>query len=883
MNIKEAYNELAKKELSLADFKTIVDLKNQCMVEMNQEYLYLCDILIIDLYINENLLDDALNITLKNINNIDSIVFKKLYVSFLEHAIYIFIQKKNYKSAYRYAYMKRKAIDLENIDEVNRWYLEMAYIFAELNQKDKALLNLKAILNNYPNDFLRALTLSNMTKLYIDQKQIAEAKDSLNDCISLVYKLDDEEGITYCEYLNAKLYILENNYKLAKQSFQDIFKNLHHLTDDYLSIANEYIALLVEMDLYDEAYRISIKYLKSVEKSNDLYIKKDYYKNYLKIYILKNKNVRDDLKQLLHAIDVLETEIEKTDYTLLNETNEDDKNLEVQSRLRDLMSRIETIINLSSLALKNDNIRENLMEFSRSLEEFISFDEVLFVILTKADLEVIPEFLDTFNKVNTYQYKKGRLYERSFSFNNLSGTIIEMLISLNHEVLMDFTETPIPVKNLLTDESYTDEGVKTLFALPLYYEKELFGCVIFTSLSENSLEHSDTLNLKLAGKLLEFKLISLFYQENLRSQNIIMQTAIRDLKEGMFYLDPENKKILLTEQLANFLQSNTRIISQEDYLKMIVEDDKKIYENSNRFIEAGESYRSEYRIQIGDRQALVLEQTNPYINKDGVIKFYVGTLTKLDNEIQLTKDMEGSVYGKQDYYLAFDVLSSKAKDLEFKCTFAKFHLLNKESFAPEIYQKIYEYLGQVIKTEFSEATYSLNEDTFISILEINDQRLIDKKVKTILGICDQGIIYDDLAFHFDLKVAVVRFPRDTYNLQEIESFLDIALLTSNRYQIFNDDIHKSYLKKSAITTCVVEQLKREHIELLFLKLETRDGTLAFEVRYNIPGLHSDELVSRYLDPKVLIPFERLLLKTLIKMLDELTMVAFLYSYFYKHP
>ena len=87
----------------------------------------------------------------------------------------------------------------------------------------------------------------------------------------------------------------------------------------------------------------------------------------------------------------------KTDYTLLNETNEDDKNLEVQSRLRDLMSRIETIINLSSLALKNDNIRENLMEFSRSLEEFISFDEVLFVILTKADLEVIPEFLDTFN------------------------------------------------------------------------------------------------------------------------------------------------------------------------------------------------------------------------------------------------------------------------------------------------------------------------------------------------------------------------------------------------------------------------------------------------------------------------------------------------------
>ena len=46
--------------------------------------------------------------------------------------------------------MKRNALDLENVDEVNRWYLEMAYIYAELNQKDKALLHLKAVLNNYP-------------------------------------------------------------------------------------------------------------------------------------------------------------------------------------------------------------------------------------------------------------------------------------------------------------------------------------------------------------------------------------------------------------------------------------------------------------------------------------------------------------------------------------------------------------------------------------------------------------------------------------------------------------------------------------------------------------------------------------------------------------
>jgi hypothetical protein len=95
MSIKEKYKELTQKELTLNEFQEIVELKNQCKLEMNQEYLYLSDILIIDLYINENLFDDALTIALKGINSIDNVVFQKIYVSFLERVIYIFIQKNS--------------------------------------------------------------------------------------------------------------------------------------------------------------------------------------------------------------------------------------------------------------------------------------------------------------------------------------------------------------------------------------------------------------------------------------------------------------------------------------------------------------------------------------------------------------------------------------------------------------------------------------------------------------------------------------------------------------------------------------------------------------------------------------------------------------------
>lgn len=861
MNVKEVYNELTKKELTLDDFGTIVELKNQCMLEMNQEYYYLCDSLIVDIYINEKLYDDALRICIKHINTIDSIVFKKIYLSFLERAIYILIQKKNYKSAYRYAYMKSKVIDLDNIDEVNRWYLEMAYIYAALNQKDKALLNLKAILNNYPSDYLKSYALSNITKLYIDQRMVSEAKATLNECIALVYKLNDEEGITYCEYLNAKLYVLENNYKLARQSFQDIFKNLNQLSDDYLSIANEYISLLIEMGLYDEAYRFSIKYIKSVEKSKDLYIKKGFYKNYLKIYILKNKNLREEVKDLLSAIEVLEQEIEKSDQVLFNETSEDDKYLEVQSQLHDWISRLEKTVNITNLALKNDSERDCLLEFSKALEEEIGFDGALYVFLARGDLE-FPGFLENYNMIKTYEYKKQRLYERDFPFNNLTGTVVEMLINANHEIALDFNEAPIPVKNLITDKAYAEEGVKAIYALPLNKEKEIFGCAVFLAFEPSLIEQEKLLHMKVAVQALEARLNALFHQENVRSLKTVMQTLGKEIKEGVYYMEPESRKLYLSDELAEFLGAETTM-TREDYENRINEDDRRIYENLGRFVESGEPYNLEYRIRIGEKEVLVADKGKPYITKEGIIRFYIGILTKMSNEVLLTEEKAGIILREEDYAEFFAEIAKKTHDLEFKCTFAKF-VLDERNLKGAVYERVRDYVYGLIKEHFSEQTFLLNDGSFLSLIEINDQRVIDRKVKTILGIADQGIIYEEKPVHFELRASVVRFPRDTYNLQEIEEFLDIALASSSRYQIFNDDIHKRYLKKKAITACVKEQLANKELELLLRKLDAWDREPAHEVCFNIPGLNPGEEINAYLDPKIRIPFEKMALKSLLK-------------------
>jgi len=871
MEIRDRYKELTAQELTLQDFSKIVDLKKQCTMEMNREYTFLCDILIIDIYINERLFDDALAIVLKSVNYIDSVVFQKVYISFLERIIFIYIQKRNFKSAYRYAFLKRNYLDLDNVDEVNRWYLEMAYIYAELNQKDKALLNLKAILKNYPDEPLKALTLSNMTKLFIDDGLVDEAKKALAEGMKLVEKLKDSEGKTYCEYLNAKLFVLEKNYRLAKQSFADIFGKLPALNDAYLGYLNEYLDLLIIMELYDEVLRISAKYQKSLEDSQDLYLKKDYYRNLLKAQILREKALKEPLKPLLGMLEAIEGQLAKSEGSLSEESNEDDKNLEINNRLRAVISKIEKAINLVNLALLSDNERGCLMEFSKHLESLVGFSEALFVIFSKANFEILPDFFENFNKVNTYEYKKQRLYEREVPYNNLSGTVIEMLISSNQEIMMDLSDSKLPLKNLITDKPYYVGNVQSLIAIPLVYEKEIFACAVFTA-NDLALADVDAMALlKIACKLLEFKLISLFYQENLRSQKNILQITMDGLQEGMFYLDPAKSRLICTAQLIDFLKLSERMILRTDYASMVHPEDLAVFQEVEKKIAAGEAYAVNYRINVSNKEVHVQEKANPYISKEGLIKFYVGTIRKIEEYVKIAP--QKTVWlGEEQFSVLFQEMKKKATNsLEYRFALARFQILKLEDYSPEIATQTMNYFYDVIRSEFSEQTYRFADGTFVSYLEISDQRVIDKKIRTILGKADQGVRYQNYNINFEVKVSLARFPRDSYNVEEIVHFTEMALKSPERYQPFSEEILKKYLKTSTITQCLKEQIRRNSIELLYLPLLCKEpAEAAFEVKYNVPGLLPKETISEFVGEKALIPFEILVIKSLFLQIKDLT-------------
>lgn len=860
MTIKEIYNELSSKSLKLSNFNEIINLKNKCKLEMNNEYLYLSDILIIDLYINEGLFDDALVIANKMINNIDNIIFQKIYISLLERFIYIYIQKRNYKSAYRYAFMKRNFIDLENIDEVNRWYLEMSYIYAELNQKDKALLNLKAILSNYPNESLKALTLSNLTKLYIDQEQIENAKQTLNDCITLVYKLNDEEGILYCNYLNAKLYILENNLKLAKQSFQDLFKNLHTLSSDYLYIVNEYVSLLIDMDLYDEANRLCIKYLKNFEQSNDLEIKKNYYNNYLKILILRNKNTRDDIRNLLKNIDLLTNEISKNESLVTNESSEDEKRIEVDTELRNLINKVEKTLNIVTTSIKNDNKRSCLLEYSKQLENHLQFDEATYVILSRSEFEVVATTLESLNKVYTYSYKKERLYEREISFNNLTGSVVEMLINQNHELIIDLTDSVIDVKDLITQKSYLDNDIKSIIAIPLFNKGELFGCAIYLSKSDSLIGFDIMTNLKIASKILESKLINLYTEESTRSLRLLNKYNANHIHEGSLIYYPNEKTFVLKEKLQKFFQFTSSNVLLEDFNKLIVLDDLIIRSNIELLIENGEEYNIEYRVLINDQEYLIRETGYPYITRDGIIKYYYIIIETI-NTISVEKNVF-KILNLEDYENKKLEIEENAKKSNYKYGFIKFRIDNDQVHPQNIIMKIGEYVYSIIYKYFPKQTYFVNNE-YIVINENYDNKGLEKQIRSIITKIKEGIVIDDNWYSISVNAGIVRFPRDTYNLNEIEQYLDLTLSRKNEIQFFNEDIHKLYLQKKNVHSCINEHLRKKEIELLYVKLESYDLTESYFVEYNVKGINDKEVIYNHLDLKTKIGFEKLIFNTLL--------------------
>ena len=94
MNARNTYYSLLNRNLTIDEINEVIEFKNSCKLDNNLEYFYLANILIMDIYINEKLYNDALNIARRNFIDLDKVLYNNIYYSLLERYIYIYMSSQ---------------------------------------------------------------------------------------------------------------------------------------------------------------------------------------------------------------------------------------------------------------------------------------------------------------------------------------------------------------------------------------------------------------------------------------------------------------------------------------------------------------------------------------------------------------------------------------------------------------------------------------------------------------------------------------------------------------------------------------------------------------------------------------------------------------------
>lgn len=787
MTIREKYNILSAQKYDDKLIDRIKILRDQCLLEQNKEYFYLCNLLIIDIYIEKNDLDEVLALISKDIAGIDMITFSQIYLSYLERIIYVYIHKGNFSIAYKYVFEKRQFIDETNRDEINRWYLEMAYVYAEMNQLAKAVDHLQSIINNLPSEEMLSLAYSNLTKLYIDQNMLELARETLNESLKVT---KDEEGKIYCHYLFAKISLLEGKFDDALLLYNEI---LDSSGTNYLNITNDYLELLMKMKKYSDAENFIKRIEKDIDKIDDLNFKKEFYKNKLKLLLITNQilsgiNIIDDITNV-------EQLILKKDVLVLEEAYEDDKNNEVFMRLKTIVERIEHIISLTNIAFSSNNVRDLLMEFSKKIETTIAFDEITYVLFD----EILP-FFNYGNALNIYNYKKNRLYERTIDYDSIKNTAIELMVNSGNDVILDFSESSLPLVDLFSGQKYSDLEVKYLVGLGANEDDNLFLAVLYRTKHLDITTIENSIILKIITKLLSVKLFNLYVQERNRAINFFNEKIIED--SNLYTIIHKNNRLFLSDNFASALGFKNNLLLFSDYAHKIVKADISKYQET---INLKTDFEVNYRVKFTDKVTLVNEKQFYYQSDD--FKFSVIRINNMDDELAFNDD---------DFLEKIEEIKSHVNDLEYKFSLIRFDAK---------YNNFDE-----LKSVFGIKPYYLSDFTYVIILENEvNQRTLDKYIANLS------------------HLTIVRFPRDLINIDDIIKYSKISLEQGILY--FTDDMYQKYLKKVSVNSLVNKMLENP-LEIWYLLLHDYRDRPIYEVKCRINGLSNKENVREYLEKDI---------------------------------
>ncbi len=808
MNIREQFANLLKKDKSFSLIKEVNSLKDQCIRENNKEYYYQCILLTADIYIEHGNNDEAISLLLKEFKRIDEVIFKNIYSEYIDKLIYLYISKRNYKVALKYISMKEKK-ESGDANSKNRLYLELAYVYGEMNDLEKAESYFNLILQNEPDEETKSYVLSNLTKIYIDKNDVTKAKQSLNQCLTIP---TNHEGEVYSDYLLAKIFSMECKYNEAIQLYDNILGN-EEINNMTLNIINDYLLLLNNLKKYDQSLLVMNKISLFINATDDLYIKKQFYQNKLQYFI--GINDTNNISISMKDIEKIEKIINDNEEKIIQENIRDDKKDIIEETTNSLVYRFDVLTNLVNIALNGNSLREIILDYASKLNKIISFDELTFVLFNKID-EAEYQINDS---IKCFKFKKNRLYEKNISYGAIRDTVIEMMVTKNRDITIDFTVSSLVFKDIFSGLEYNREEVGFLNTIPCIYQGDTFAAIIYSSKENDLTEQTNTVILKLGTKLLESALIIQFANDKNENLSHTIKMMTNDYNIGLFYLN--NNTMYLSPYLCNLLSYKHRTMSRNEFLKNIAKAD---YDNYINVSSNKEKYKVDFKYNLGDKVIQLQEIGEPVFDHNKDIMYYQGIITSLE------KESIGYALSQKDLDRAMINLKSKANTIEFKFSIIK------------IKGSVDEYVD--IKNSFGVEPYYLNDGSFIIILENEvNQRTLDKLIR-----------------NYTTRCAIIRYPRDIINIDEMLSIASIMLDYNKLY--FTEDVYRGYIKKNNLINRI-DKILSTNIKLNALAYNTFDGNILYEVKPEIVGIDIKENINKYLGSELEMKYNDKLVSSII--------------------
>ena len=816
MAIKDIYAQLNTLPLSKDTLNAYLDLRKDSLLASNSEYFYLCGLKIADIYLELGNVNASIDILNKDLEKIDPVTFKNIYVAGLERIIYAYIKKGNFKLAYKFISEKRKYIDNRDHEKVNRWYLEMAYVYGEMGQANKALSCLNAIKENLPDDATLSYTLSNITKIYIDQNLLDDAKSSLQEALRIT---QDSEGIRYCNYLLAKILLMEDNFAQASELFDSIF-DTETVEEDYLGIANEYIAELLKHRDLQKAKDLLKKTSKDVAKCNDDRIKKYYLLNKVK-YIALSLEL-NNIVDIVSEIDKLEKNISSNESINLLEALEDEKEFEVNDKLNKLITNLDKVNLLNGFEFNELTLRDNIYNYLRKLEDLISYEQASICLFDNPNR---LSFLGTNDDFYTYDYHKLRLYERSLGYSAVNQTILEKLIASNDTLTFDLRNVNLPIIDFNTNKSLQEEGINYCLAIPFVNKDSISSAIIYYAKFIDLTSLENEIILKIASTILINKINKYLANEDerfdLTINNYLDNNACAMFHyQDMLYLNKKLASILGYKPTTRYTQ-----VAVAEYTNLITRNSNINYLDS--FGLGDNLVKLSYAIKTNAKIVSLTEEAR-LINYNGKKVYY--SIILLDEEEKIAVN----VSNQNDQALFNDFMKSiepKTKDIEYKFSFIRI-ASNQNT----------DNVKAAVRSITGANCYHLDDNTYAVILENEvNQRTLDRVVKEL-----------------GMDCGIVRFPRDLVDLDDIIKFSKICLESKDVY--FSDDVYQGFLNKQTISRIVNNQIEND-LDFIFMMLGTFKDNRSFEVRLNIPGVDIDQDVRGLVDADTLHKYEMKLLES----------------------